>query len=418
MTLQALVDQAAEDAVLGAILLHPQAIRVLAVEERLTPHAFHNRTHRLAYEAALALADRDEGIDTVTVTAELERTGRLEEAGGRDAIDQLAVSVPLVANFRSYARRVLEMAERRVLREAGFALAHGAQDNDREQIERAERLLASRHDGEPGRPVADLVFEWLASPELDVFELPWKALSVGCGGGLRRQQVTAVGGWTGHGKSVLTDQVLAHVATRHPDVKVHLYINEMSREERALRNAAREADVSYSRLTMKQLTDEEHRKVLAVLNRGLPFEMTDCAGWSAQEIARDIRWRRWDLAGVDILHNIEFETERDVANAMQVLVAAAMQASCHLLVTVHLNEQRATGEILPPPVKRDIRGSGMVKNLAHNVLFVYRDMEEIDGDVGYTGDARLYWEKTRSGQGGFQRVRFNGDRQRLDFVVR
>lgn len=409
-----LVDQAAEDAVLGAILLHPAAIRALVVEERLTPDAFHGRTHRLAYQAALTLADRDEGIDPVTVAAELERTGDLETAGGAAAVDALAGTVPLVGNVRAYARRVVEMAERRLLREAGFALIHGAQDGDREQIDQAERILATRHTGERQAPVTDLVFEWLDDPDLDLFELPWKALNLGCGGGLRRQQVTALAGWTGHGKSVVVDQILAHVKHTDEDARVHLYINEMGRQERALRNAAREADVSYRRLLVKQLTPDENRRVLEVLNRGMPFDVTDCAGWSAQRIARDIKWHGWDVAGVDILHNIEFETERDVSNAMQALVAAAMQADCHLVVTMHLNEQRATGGVLPPPVKRDIRGSGMLKNLAHNVLFVYRDQEEIDGEVGYTGVGRLYWDKTRSGDGGFQRVRFNGDRQRLD----
>jgi replicative DNA helicase len=402
-----------EEAVLGAILMSPDVVlpRVL-VDEGLTPAAFYVPAYQAVFAAMVSLLDRAEPVDQATVTAELERRGQ------RADVAWLLGPVPSAGNARAYARRVVELHELRIVLEAGQRLAAGAQAQDATEIAEAERLLATR-----GRQVAsavtpealgDLVFDYLADTRLDAFELPWKVLNFGCGGGLRRSQVTALGGWTGHGKSVVTDQILSHVCRCHAGAKVHLYINEMSSQERALRNAAREADVSYGRLMLKQLEPKEHAAVKDALNRGLPFGITDCAGWTAEEIARDLRWRKWDVAAVDILHNIEFRDERDIANAMQALVAAALQSKCHLIVTVHLNETRASGEVLPAPVKRDIRGSGMVKNLAHNVLFVYREQELINDEVGYTGDGRLYWDKTRSGGGGNQRILFRGDRQRVD----
>lgn len=406
----------AEQGVIAAVLLSERALRPLVVDEGLRPAAFYRPEHQQVFAAMLALADRGEPVDEITITAELDRRGEKPAAA---AIDEAVTSSALASNGRSYARLVVKLADLRAVADAGRMLAAAAQQQDHDGIVEAERLLATRGrtttEQVTEQQLSDLVFEYLAGEELELFTLPWPSLNRGCGGGLRRSQVTAVGGWTGHGKSVLTDQILAHVARQH-GARTHLYINEMSVEERALRNAAREAGVSYERLQLKQLHGDEHARVKDALNAGFPFGITDAAGATAAEIARDIRWNQWDIAAVDILHNIEFRDERELSNAMQALVAAALQARCHLLVTVHLNEERAKQAILPSPVKRDIRGSGMVKNLAHNVLFVYREQHQDDpeADVEYTGDARIFWDKTRSGGGGFQAAVFRGDRQRID----
>ena len=63
----------AEESVLGAMLVAPAAISTVLVEARLRPHDFYRDSHRVIYEAILALNDKNDAIDALTVSAELER---------------------------------------------------------------------------------------------------------------------------------------------------------------------------------------------------------------------------------------------------------------------------------------------------------------------------------------------------------
>ena len=71
----------AEKSLLGALLIDGGLLS--RVMEFLVPDDFAAEPHRLVYEACLALADRNEARDLVTVQSELEKTRKLERAGGR-----------------------------------------------------------------------------------------------------------------------------------------------------------------------------------------------------------------------------------------------------------------------------------------------------------------------------------------------
>lgn len=58
-------DLEAEQAVLGAVLLHPAALS--RAQELLTSHDFYQSRHRAIFEALSDLAGRNERIDLVTV---------------------------------------------------------------------------------------------------------------------------------------------------------------------------------------------------------------------------------------------------------------------------------------------------------------------------------------------------------------
>ena len=79
----------AERSVLGAILLTgQQALETIALEERLQPEHFYREQHALVYQAMLALHQRHEPIDTLTVCrpadpARRARAGRRQPRGRR-----------------------------------------------------------------------------------------------------------------------------------------------------------------------------------------------------------------------------------------------------------------------------------------------------------------------------------------------
>ena len=73
-------DEAAEQAVLGGMLLSKDAIA--DVLERLRPADFYRPNHQNVYDAILDLYGRGEPADAVTVAAELDRRGLLRRIGG------------------------------------------------------------------------------------------------------------------------------------------------------------------------------------------------------------------------------------------------------------------------------------------------------------------------------------------------
>jgi hypothetical protein len=102
----------AEESILGAILIShtaTQACRTILNDG----HDFYRATHGTIYRACIALHDRDEPVDAITVADELDRRGQLDQIGGPERIHELATIVPSTANAAHYAGIVHELARRR-----------------------------------------------------------------------------------------------------------------------------------------------------------------------------------------------------------------------------------------------------------------------------------------------------------------
>ena len=125
-------DEAAEQAVLGGMLLSKDAIA--DVLERLRPADFYRPNHQSVYDAILDLYGRGEPADAVTVAAELDRRGMLRRIGGAPYLHTLISTVPTAANAGFYAGIVAEKALLRRLVEAGTRVVQygyaGAEGSD------------------------------------------------------------------------------------------------------------------------------------------------------------------------------------------------------------------------------------------------------------------------------------------------
>src|SRR5487761_1355412 len=119
-------DLDAEQAVLGCLLIDPEAIS--RVRDILGPDDFYGDRHGLIYQAAVGLADGSSVVDVLTLKGRLADSGDLERAGGLDYLAGLAQKIPTAVSAPHYARRVADLSERRRLVKAAESLARSARN--------------------------------------------------------------------------------------------------------------------------------------------------------------------------------------------------------------------------------------------------------------------------------------------------
>jgi|SRR5437870_4212047 len=116
----------AEQAVLGAMLLDQDA--ALKAAELLDDTMFYREAHRLLFRAMVALTERGDVIDPVTLRDELVRRGDLDRAGGMEYLGSLIDVVPTAANVDYHARIVRDKAVLRRLVEAATSIIQDVYD--------------------------------------------------------------------------------------------------------------------------------------------------------------------------------------------------------------------------------------------------------------------------------------------------
>lgn len=132
----------AEVAVLGALLIDPDAIAQIA--HVLHPDDFYHEAHRTIYQAALDLVAAGSPADLLTITDALACRGVLEDVGGSSYVSSLANHVPTSRNISHYAQIVIRSATNRRLIKAAAQIASVACSNADAAValEQAETMIA------------------------------------------------------------------------------------------------------------------------------------------------------------------------------------------------------------------------------------------------------------------------------------
>jgi replicative DNA helicase len=418
-------DVAAEEAILGALLLSAKIAEPLTTEIRLDRRHFYRDQYGLMYEVMQAIADRGEQPDAQLVRYELEARGALESAGGLAAIEYLAGSVPELGNWRTYAQRIVTMAtwRQRLNRvyEQLTAISHLDETGYTDATLIDERQTEAGYDGllTPD----DLAREWMDwydAANDDTIRTPWPKINAGLLGGLRPGDMTVLGGYPGKGKSAAGDQMLEYGAEQALETGRQFtgcaYLNEMSAIDRTSRLLAGRSGASFKRIMQRELTPSEIKATLAAAP-SLPFAIQPCAGWSAEAIARHMRRYKWDMAFVDHATRIPARDVADWDRVSRALSDAARQTGAHVIAAVQLNRERSTTPERPMPVLRDLRSTGAWEQDARAVMFVHR-REELDRDTQLVvehDDGVIHLAKANNGHKDAERVYLNY--QKMRFLV-
>ncbi|HEX9015140.1 MAG TPA: DnaB-like helicase N-terminal domain-containing protein, partial [Chloroflexota bacterium] len=132
----------AEEAVLGSLLMDPAAVGKISAF--LRKEDFYRERNGVIFEAALAVYERHDPVDFVSVTDELKRQSRYDEVGGLVYLSHLIGVVPTAVHVEHYAHIVERTAVKRRLITAAGKIVGVAYDETLDMdttLEKAEQLL-------------------------------------------------------------------------------------------------------------------------------------------------------------------------------------------------------------------------------------------------------------------------------------
>ncbi len=224
----------AEQSVLGAILLRPDAIAQL---NGLQAEDFYDPRRREVFAAMRELQRRRQPIDPIMLERVLlEREGRFEAVGGLVFISELAAVVPTADNIAHYAEIVHNDSLARQLRVHAAEIAASGSDTD-DLFAQAKRFntwiegATSRR--RPPHTIADVARSAAFRVPQKTYASGFDALDTLIAGGIKTRQLTVLVGGTGIGKTALQIQIAKHLAPIRPVLIVSTEIDEAELTARA-----------------------------------------------------------------------------------------------------------------------------------------------------------------------------------------
>jgi replicative DNA helicase len=385
----------AEEAVIGSLLIDGTAIHKIAT--LLQASDFYGERNSLIYGACLALHERDEAIDQITVAQELDRKGNLEKCGGAAYLSHLIAICPTSLDIEHHAQIVYRLSVMRHLIDAAGQIANIGYQADPDvdaSLNRAEDILFRlRHGQSPRdfthiRQVLDTYFETTAPEAEGLDKEPITYVLSGFSGldeflgGFQRSDLIIVAGRPSLGKTSLALS-LARNAAVDQGACVALFSLEMAREPLVWRILASESEVDSRRIRLGLHTEEQEKRVMDAIGKlsEAPIYIDDSPQLRVVEMrskARRLHFERGiNLIIVDYLQLMQGDGRgenrvQEISYISRSLKALARELNVPVLAVSQLSravEWRASHR----PILADLRESGTIEQDADVVLFIYRD---------------------------------------------
>lgn len=419
-------DLGAERAVLGSLMIDQAAMA--EIRDVLAPGDFYAERHAHIYRAAMALTDRGDPIDEVTLQSQLERGPGVGRAGGLDYISELTLEVPTAASVRHWAEIVLNHALRRRLISAGGEVTKLGFDNAVtavDAIESAEQrifAISQARKGNEATHIAKLVHDtWEALEE----RLQRKDLINGVRTnfgrldaltqGLQPEELIILAARPSVGKTSFALNIARNAAVS-AKVPVAIFSLEMSKNALTQRLICSEASVNSHVLRSGQATQVDFQRIAQAMDR-----LSQADVWIDDEPrlsiatlrARARRMKSQNNVGLVIIDYLQLmqggrqeSRVQEVSDISSGLKAIAKELEVPVLALSQLSRASEQRENKRPQLS-DLRDSGAIEQDADVVLFLYREgMHNKEVDKSRT---QLLVSKNRNGPVGDIELIFNAE---------
>lgn len=421
-------NQEAEEAVIGAVLVNPEAYYDLATF--LKGDDFYIHRNRWIWEAFTRLHERRTPIDLLTVSQELDTAGQLAEVGGPTYLTALIHNVPTSLHAQAYGRMVEEAAIRRRMLNAANEIARLAyhQESSVETVmDQAEKVVfgvserRTTRDLQPIRHVLSEYFDRIE--ELSRRDDETRGVPTGFTdldkllGGLQPSDLLIVAGRPGSGKTAFMLSAAKNAAQKHRK-HVAIFSLEMSNEQLVQRLISQETGIDSQRLRTGKLNEDEWPvfvHAIEVLSSTMIF-LDDTPALTPLQLRTKCRRLdmeyKLDLVLVDYLQlmgsGMRVENRvQEVSYISRNMKVLARELNVPVLAAAQLSraiEQRADKE----PQLSDLRESGSLEQDADIVMFIHRP-ELYDKDTLDKNLAQIKVAKHRNGPIGMVEMVFRSN---------
>ena len=397
-------DLEAEEAVVGSLLIDGDSF--LQVAPLLKAEDFYREKNQICFSACVALFQRDEAIDQVTLARELSRTNQLDVVGGMAYLSHLVSITPTSAHSQFYAQAVSRTSTMRKLIDAASRISTiGYEDTDDVEItlRQAEDILFHVRSGQTERGFVALrqIYDQYLEDRAAVVE----PLGPGSGpimagyndldellGGMQQSDMIILGARPALGKSTLAVNISLNAA-RNGSV-VGIFSLEMGREQLALRILSADAEIDSHRLRLGLVTEAEEQRIIDSIGQlsELPVYIDDTPFQGMVEMRSKARRlsleHGLDLLVVDYLQLIQGRGRGDnrVQEISEVSRSIKGMARDLRVPVITCSQLSRLVENRPGhrPQLSDLRDSGSIEQDSDVVMFIHRE------DIYYTEEE---WEQ-------------------------
>jgi len=432
----------AEMSVLGGVLLENDALNKAL--ELLTPDDFYRESHRQIFLALIALSERNEPADLVTLTAELKQREQLDAVGGSSYLAALVDYVPTAANITYYAKLMKEKSVARHMISVATEIAtrgYEGQEIDK-TLDWAEKSIfeISNMKTRPSYFSTKEIMKDTFKAIEKLYERKELVTGVPSGfteldtmtAGLQGGDLIIVAGRPSMGKTAFCVNVVEYAAM-HAERRTSalIFSLEMGKEQLVQRMLCSVARVDASRLRTGHLGETDWPKLTngAGLLSEAKIYIDDTPAISVLELRSKARRLKAEhdlgLIVVDYLQLMQGSNpesrQQEISEISRSLKALAKELNVPVIALSQLNrslENRTDKR----PIMADLRESGAIEQDADVIMFVYRESvyceacRKRDGscDKGHEQDAEIIIGKQRNGPIGTVHLTFRGQFTRFE----
>lgn len=402
----------AEIGVIGCVLIDNDSM--YKVYNKLKPEMFSTEFCQDAFAEMLAMYDRGENINAVSLSQTLENHKWEPEIIVSELKECISVT-PVSTAIKSYADAVIKDWRARETKSLFQRVSLRPCDIDNSIAE----VLTKLEEIQENKTVHSKTMKQIVAENRGNYfneHVGEGLIKTGfyrtddCFGGLEGGDVTVIGARPGVGKSAIVTQMIGQMAEK--GYNIGYYNLEMNESQVYERFVSRMSEIGLTRVRRAKTFLGGEQEAFEKANDKLSgYNITISTGAkSVSEIRAECRHQRYDVIVIDYLQLIKADRRfgnraSEVGDISKAIKALAMELHVPIIVLSQLNrisEMRETKE----PTMAELRESGDVEQDASNIILLWN----LDEDGKYKG-----WkiEKQRQGIHLKEVLQFDGDHMRF-----